>query len=100
MTDPFTTPRPAPAQKPLSRREILWNELEALHAGQRIKKGILYAKEIGSLLDALFSAPQSEEQCCELDRSTARFLAVESYRESLAYDAPVFMRSALDGARL
>ena len=32
MSDPFTTPRPAPAQRPLSRREILWNELESLHA--------------------------------------------------------------------
>jgi len=31
MSDPFTTPRPAPAQRRLSRREILWNELDALH---------------------------------------------------------------------
>jgi hypothetical protein len=61
-------------------------------AGQRIKKGILYAKEIGPLPDVLFSPPQSEEQCCELDRSTARFLALESHREALAYDYPVFIR--------
>jgi len=40
--------------------------------GSTYKKGILYAKEIGPLPDALFSLPQSEEQCCELDRSTAR----------------------------
>jgi hypothetical protein len=32
MSDPFTTPRPAPAQRPPSRREVLWNELEELHA--------------------------------------------------------------------
>jgi hypothetical protein len=32
MTDPFTAPRPAPAQRPPSRREVLWNELEELHA--------------------------------------------------------------------
>ena len=29
MTDPFTTPS---ARRPLSRREVLWNELESLHA--------------------------------------------------------------------
>ena len=62
------------------------------HPGQHIKKGILYAKEIGPLPDALFSPPQSEEQCCELDRSTVRFFALESDRESLAYDSPVFIR--------
>jgi len=32
MSDPFTTSRPAQAQRPPSRREVLWNELEALHA--------------------------------------------------------------------
>jgi hypothetical protein len=32
LTEPFTTPRPAPAQRPPSRREVLWNELESLHA--------------------------------------------------------------------
>jgi hypothetical protein len=32
VTEPFTTPRPAPAQRPPSRREVLWNELESLHA--------------------------------------------------------------------
>jgi hypothetical protein len=32
MSDPFTTPRPAQAQRPPSRREVLWNELESLHA--------------------------------------------------------------------
>ena len=32
MSDPFTTPRPAPVQRPPSRREVLWNELESLHA--------------------------------------------------------------------
>ncbi len=32
MTDPFTAPWPAPAQWPPSRREVLWNELEELHA--------------------------------------------------------------------
>ncbi len=31
MSDPFTTPRPAQAQRPPSRREVLWNELESLH---------------------------------------------------------------------
>ena len=62
----------------------------APNAGQRIKK-VLYAKEIGPLPDALFSPPQSEEQCCELDRSTARLLALESHREALAYDSPVFI---------
>ena len=31
MSDPFTTSRPAQAQRPPSRREVLWNELEALH---------------------------------------------------------------------
>jgi hypothetical protein len=29
MTDPFTTP---PARRPPSRRDVLWNELEELHA--------------------------------------------------------------------
>jgi len=29
MTDPFTSPS---ARRPLSRREVLWNELEDLHA--------------------------------------------------------------------
>src|SRR6266540_4321451 len=62
-----------------------------------IKKGILYAKEIGPLPDALFSPPQSEEQCCELDRSTARLLALESHREALAYDSPVFVNMSLLG---
>jgi len=32
MSEPFTTPRPTPAQRPPSRREVLWNELETLHA--------------------------------------------------------------------
>jgi hypothetical protein len=32
MSDPFTTPRPAPAQRPPSRCEVHWNELESLHA--------------------------------------------------------------------
>jgi hypothetical protein len=32
MVDPFTTSRPALAQRPPSRREVLWNELESLHA--------------------------------------------------------------------
>jgi hypothetical protein len=32
MADPFTTSRPVPAQRPPSRREVLWNELESLHA--------------------------------------------------------------------
>jgi hypothetical protein len=41
--------------------------------GSTYKKGMLYAKGIRSLPDALFSSPQSEEQCCELDRSTALF---------------------------
>jgi hypothetical protein len=31
MADPFTTPRPVVAQRPPSRREVLWNELESLH---------------------------------------------------------------------
>jgi hypothetical protein len=37
------------------------------------KKGMLCAKEIGLLPDALFPSSQSEERCCELDRSTALF---------------------------
>jgi hypothetical protein len=32
VTEPLTTSRPAPAQRPPSRREVLWNELESLHA--------------------------------------------------------------------
>jgi len=32
LTEPFTTPRPAPARRSPSRREVLWNELESLHA--------------------------------------------------------------------
>ena len=32
MTEPFTTSQPAPARRPPSRREVLWNELEELHA--------------------------------------------------------------------
>ena len=32
MSDPFTTPRPAPTRRRPLRREVLWNELESLHA--------------------------------------------------------------------
>jgi hypothetical protein len=32
LTEPFTASRLAPAQRPPSRREVLWNELESLHA--------------------------------------------------------------------
>jgi hypothetical protein len=32
MSDPFTiTTATPPGQRPLSRREVLWNELESLH---------------------------------------------------------------------
>jgi hypothetical protein len=31
MADPFTSPRAVLAQRPPSRREVLWNELESLH---------------------------------------------------------------------
>jgi hypothetical protein len=31
MADPFTSPRPVPAQRPPSRREVLWTDLESLH---------------------------------------------------------------------
>jgi hypothetical protein len=32
LADPFTSARPATVQRPPSQREILWNELEELHA--------------------------------------------------------------------
>ena len=32
MTEPLTTARPVPVQRPPSRCEVLWNELESLHA--------------------------------------------------------------------
>jgi hypothetical protein len=32
MSDPFPTTSTTPARQPPSRREVLWNELEDLHA--------------------------------------------------------------------
>ena len=32
MSDTFPMNPPAPAQRPPSRRDVLWNELESLHA--------------------------------------------------------------------
>ena len=32
MSDPFPTSSTTPARRPPSRREVLWNELESLHA--------------------------------------------------------------------
>ena len=32
MTEPLTTSQPVPVQRPPSRCEVLWNELESLHA--------------------------------------------------------------------
>jgi len=90
--DALLTIDPALARRRLTRLTWLRVAPGNPSVGQRIKKGILYAKEIGPLPDALFSPPQSEEQCCELDRSTARFLALESHREALAYDSPGFIR--------